>query len=458
MAKRTILSDAEYVIRDWLRIEQNTSILIEENLILEVGQKKDLKNEFSYDEEIDCKGLAVLPGMVNCHTHILETMMRGLGHDFPFHDWCDRLVFPTARAMEDEGEQIYTDLTYLTAMECASSGITSLIEHSVNFAKRHSYTMAKALREFGMRGGIAKGAEDFSVLDRGHVGTLDQELRETREFLDKWNKDKPDDLVQAWVGPSGGKRTVGGCTNEALVELKKTADEYDTRYHIHLAGTSQEIDNVRRDTDFVGSVEMAHDLGILDEKTSLAHCIWLVEKEMDLLVETGATIAHCPSCNQICAIGVLPLGELLEKGVVVGIGTDGAPQNDSFDMFRDMRQAVLLQRISKMKADAISHLQAFQMATETGAKVLGVEKLGKLDSGYLADITAVKVVGNPYLTPMYEPLETLVYAGAGGRDVTLTMVNGEIVYRDGEFPNVNAAGVVSRIADAAKRIKKHIIF
>jgi 5-methylthioadenosine/S-adenosylhomocysteine deaminase len=457
--KTLVLRDADYVIQEATTIKENHSVLIKGHRVLDVAPYDELKANYTIDEERDCTGQAILPGLVNTHTHIHETMMRGLGHDFPFHQWCDRLVFPTAKAMEDEGEDLYRALTILTAMEAASSGSTALIEHSVNFAKRHSLTMAHALREFGLRGAIAKGAEDFSTIDQGHVGKdMDQELRETKVFLDAWRKEKPDDLVQAWVGPSGGKRTVGGCTNEALVELKKMADNYDTRFHLHWAGTSPEIKIVQRDTGYVGSVAMAYHLGILDERTSLAHCIWMAEAEMDMVKETGASIAHCPSCNQICAIGVLPLVELLEKGVTVGIGTDGAPQNDSLDMYRDMRQAVLLQRITKMKADAVSHLDAFRMATVNGAKMLGHEDLGTIEPSQIADLTAVKVRGNHFLTPLFEPLETLVYAGSGGRDTAWTMVNGEMVYDNGTFPTVDAEAVVNQVADAAKRIKRHIVF
>jgi 5-methylthioadenosine/S-adenosylhomocysteine deaminase len=457
--KILVLRDADYVIQDASLIKKDHSIIIKGDRILDVAPYKEVTANYSIDEERDCSGQLILPGLVNTHTHIHETMMRGLGHDFPFHQWCDRLVFPTAKAMEKEGEGLYRALTILTAMEAASSGSTALIEHSVNFAKRHSLTMAYALREFGLRGAIAKGAEDFSVIDQGHVGKdMAQELRETKIFLDTWKKEKTDDLVQAWVGPSGGKRTVGGCTNEALFELKKMADQYDTRYHLHWAGTFSEIENVQRDTGYVGSVAMAYNLGILDERTSLAHCIWIAEAEMDMIKETGATIAHCPSCNQICAIGVLPLVELLEKGVLVGIGTDGAPQNDSLDMYRDMRQTVLLQRITKMKADAVSHLDAFNMATVTGAKMLGYKDLGTIHSGQIADLTAVKGRGNHFLTPLFEPLETLVYAGSGGRDTAWTMVNGKMVYDNGAFPTVDAEVVMRHVADAARRIKHHIVF
>jgi len=453
---KTILRDAAYVIRDSSRIERGFSVAVQGNSIIDLGKTEDLEERHMFDHALDCRGLALMPGLINCHTHVHETMMRGLGHDLPFHDWCDRLVFPAAEAMEVEGDELYYSLAQLTAMEAVASGTTALVEHSVNFSKRHSLTIARALRDLGIRGAVAKGAEDFSVIDRGHVGTTEQQIRETRTFLEKWSQEKPDDLVQAWVGPSGGKRTVGGCTNEALIQLKELADSHDTRYHIHWAGTSQEIENVRRDTGLPGSVAMAEELGILDERTSLAHCIWTVDEEREILRATGVQVVHCPSCNQICAIGVLPLADLLERGVVCAIGTDGGPQNDSFDMFRDMRQAVLLQRISLMKADAITHAQAFRMATESGAKVLGIENLGRIDPGCLADMTAVRIDGNPFLTPLYDPLETLVYAGSGGRDVAMTMIDGRVIYRDGEFTTVDSREVITKVAEASRRIRKEI--
>ena len=452
-----LLKDAEYVIRDSTRVEEGASIAVHGNLIVGVGDSENLGGEHGFDEVVDCRGLVLMPGLINCHTHVHETIMRGLGHDLEFHEWCDRLVFPAAEAMEAEGEEIYYNLTQLTAMEAVASGTTAFVEHSVNFAKRHSLTIASAMRDMGFRGAVAKGAEDFSVIDRGHVGPLEREIKETKEFLDRWKGEKGDGLVQAWVGPSGGKRTVGGCTNEALVQLKKLAEDHGTRYHIHWAGTSQEIENVRRDTGLPGSVAMAKDLGILDERTSLAHCIWTVEEERETLRETGAQAVHCPSCNQICAIGVMPLVDLLERGVDVALGTDGGPQNDSLDMFRDMRQAVLLQRITEKRANAISHLQAFKMATKTGAKVLGIVNLGEIEPGYLADLTALRVAGNPYLTPMHDPLETIVYAGSGGRDVAMTMVNGRILYENGKFRTVDSEKVITKVGEAGRRIRKHIL-
>jgi 5-methylthioadenosine/S-adenosylhomocysteine deaminase len=453
--KTILLQDADFVVIDAQRREESTSVVVQGNRIADIGKAVSLSEKYSFDERIDCRGQVLLPGLINCHTHCHETLMRGLGHDLSFLDWCNHLVFPAALAMETADEELYYMLAQLTAMEAVASGTTALVEHSVNFAKRHSYAMALAWRDMGVRGAVARGAEDFSAIDYGHVGSLDKELKDMEAFLSKWPNRK-NELVHAWVGPSGGKRQVGGCTAELLRELKILADHFQTHFHIHLAGTIQEIENIRKETNLPGSITYAHNLGLLDPNTSLAHCIWVMEGEEEILSRSGTRVVHCPSCNQICALGIQPLVKLLGKGVVCTLGTDGAPQNDSLDMFRDMRQAVLLQRIQSMKANAMTHIEAFQMATEGGAALLGIDNLGKIAVGYLADLVAVRIKDNIFLTPLFDPLETLVYAGSGGRDVSMTMVNGKILYHNGEFKTINPEEVIRKIQEEGKTIRKSL--
>lgn len=455
--KTILLEDADFLVRDYSTIEKRASVIVEGKLIAGVGKSDVLKKEHTVDETIDMSGKVLMPGLINCHTHTAETMYRGRGHDFEFPDWMNLLVYPVNQVMEEEEEDLFYYLAQLSAMEAIASGTTAFIDNSVNFTKRHVISVARAMEDMGFRGAVSKDAVDSSPMDRGFTGPLEDELKAEEEFLKTWQNERSE-LVQAWVGPNGtAKKPNGGATDELLVKLKELANRYDTHLHIHLAGTRWEIENVRKQTGFVGSIAMAHNLGILDERTSLAHCIWLDESEIDILAETGAQPVHCPSCNQICAIGVMPLVEMIRKGVESALGTDGAPQNDSLDMIRDMRQTVLLQRITHMDADIVSHKYAFKMATENGAKVLGIRNLGKIQQGYLADLTAIQVRGNPFLSPLYEPLETIIYAGSGGRDVAMTMVNGQVLYEDGAFKTVDPEKVLSVIEEAGERINKKIL-
>jgi 5-methylthioadenosine/S-adenosylhomocysteine deaminase len=455
--KTVLLKDADFLVKDSETVEKNTSVVVEGNMIAGTGKTKVLKQEFTVDQVIDLSGMILLPGLINCHTHTAETMYRGRGHDFEFPDWMNNLVYPTNMHMEDEEEDLFYALAQLTAMEAIASGTTSFIDNCVNFTKRHVLSTAQGLHDMGFRAAVAKDAVDWSPMDRGFTDPIDDELRDTERFITKW-KAQDSDLVQAWVGPNGtAKKPNGGASDELLQELKKLADRHDTRFHIHLAGTHWEIANVKKQTGYTGSIAMANSLGILDDRTSLAHCIWLDEAEKQILKETGTQAVHCPSCNQICAIGVFPYVDLLELGVTCAIGTDGAPQNDSIDMFREMRSAVLLQRITRMDADAVSHKDAFRSATVEGAKVLEVEKLGKVEPGYLADLTAVRARNNMFLMPIYDPLETLIYACSGGRDVAMTMVNGEVLYSGGKFKTVDPVKVMETVQESSVRINEKIL-
>ncbi|MDB4444268.1 amidohydrolase family protein [bacterium] len=442
--KILLLKDADFVIMDSSNIQKSLSVLTQGNKIEAVGKTEDLNKQYSFDEILDCSGMALLPGFINCHTHINETMMRGMGHNISFYDWCKKMVFPMGETMEECGEKVYTRMAELTAMEAVASGTTSLIENSCNFTKWHTYAMARAMSDFGIRGAVAMGAEDFSELDFGHVSTLENEVDAVRKFLETWQAED-DELIQAWVGPGGGKRTVGGCTSDLLKQLKQLANSFNTNFHMHLVGSRLEYENVIKTTDFPGAVAYVDDLGLLDERTSLVHLVWIMEEEYPILKESGAMVVHCPSSAQHNTMGVQPLMALDALGIVCALATDGANPNDSLDMIREMRQAILLQMIHKMKPEAMFHGDAFRMATETGAKILGIENVGRIEKGCLADITAIRIENNPFLAPVYDPIETIVYSGSGGRDVTMTMVNGKIVYKNGEFLTVDAEKVISEI-------------
>ncbi len=455
--KTILLEEADFLVRDYSTIEKKMSVVVEGNIIAGVGESSALKKDHRIDETRDMRGKVLMPGLINCHTHTAETMYRGRGHDYEFPDWMNLLVYPVNQVMEEEEEDLFYYLAQLSAMEAIASGTTSFIDNSVNFTKRHTISVAQAMHDIGIRGAVSKDAVDSSPMDRGFTGPLEEEVKAEEKFLKTWQSEKSD-LVQAWVGPNGtAMKPNGGATNELLVRLKKLADKYDTHLHIHLAGTHWEIANVRQKTGLVGSIAMAHSLGILDHRTSIAHCIWLDDSELDILAETRTQPVHCPSCNQICAIGVMPLPKMIDKGIEPALGTDGAPQNDSLDMIRDMRQTVLLHRITHMDADIVSHRYAFKMATEHGAKVLGIPNLGKIHPGHLADLTAVQVKGNPFLSPLYEPLETIIYAGSGGRDVAMTMVNGKILYENRTYNTVDPDKVLTVIEEAGERINQKIL-
>jgi 5-methylthioadenosine/S-adenosylhomocysteine deaminase len=378
--------------------------------------------------------------------------MRGTDHNLRIREWAAQVFLPIGAAMHEAGDQVWYDVAQLSAMEAAASGTTCLIENSINFGKYHAIAMATALRDFGIRGAVARGAEDSSQLSEGQVNPTDHEIKTMQEFLETWQKEE-DDLVAAWVGPTGiDGKSWGGCSAALLGELKKLSNSYGTRYHIHLAGTRTEVENASRMYGLPGSVAIANDVNILDENTSIVHCIWISKEEERIIGDTGAQICHCPSSNELSGAGVIPLISLMKRGINCAIGTDGTPQNGSLDMFREMRQAVLLHRVENQNPSIINHLDAFRMATVNGTKVLGTDKLGIIEPGYLADLVTIRSENNIFLMPIDDPLETLIFACSGGRDVAMTIIDGKVIYKDGEFKTIDAEKIISNVKEKCRWI------
>jgi 5-methylthioadenosine/S-adenosylhomocysteine deaminase len=244
--KTILLEDPDFLVRDHSTIEKKTSVVIQGNIIAGVGDSTTLKKDQTIDETLNMTGKVLMPGLINCHTHTAETMYRGRGHDYEFPDWMNLLVYPVNQVMEEEEEDLFYYLAQLSALEAVASGTTAFIDNSVNFTKRHTISVAKAMDDMGFRGAVSKDAVDSSPMDRGFTGPLEEEVKAEEEFLKTWQAEKST-LVQAWVGPNGtAMKPNGGATNELLVRLKKLADKYDTHLHIHLAGTHWEIANVRQ--------------------------------------------------------------------------------------------------------------------------------------------------------------------------------------------------------------------
>jgi 5-methylthioadenosine/S-adenosylhomocysteine deaminase len=232
--------------------------------------------------------------------------------------------------------------------------------------------------------------------------------------------------------------------------MKALASSRQVRFHVHL-GESDVGRGRARQRGHVGEVEWADSIGLLDEHTSVAHGVWVNQTEVALLQRSGAQVVYNATSNQVLASGVADIVAMRAAGIPIALGGDGPASNDSLDMVAEMKSAVLLQRVHRLDPLVLSAAEVFAMCTEGGARVLGHDDLGRLEPGYLADVVGVRCAGNPSLTPLYSPVESLVYHGSG-RDVELTMVDGRIVYRDGAFPTLDAPGVLAQVAEIQARV------
>jgi len=445
---KILLQNADWLIRDSQRIEQNGAVLIDKDRIVSVGSTTEVERhepESKDVEVIDCKGCILMPGLSNAHNHVFQLSERGLGKNLTMEEWLRKLIYPINKILDAD------DYYALATMACADlfrNGVTSMVEQLTNFARFHAESECRAFFDCGMRAAVARGISTQSTIDPGENADPGEECRNARKYIEDW---QGKGLVQPWIGPAGMYST----DQTTLKLMKDLCIEAGVGFHIHLSETRQQAEFARQQ-GYSGQVDWAYRLGLLDERTSVAHAVWINPAEIELLRQTGAKPVHNPSSNQILSSGVANVPMWMEKGLSIALGTDGPASNDSLDMIAEMKSCVLLHRVNTLNPNIISASDAFKMATEGGAAVLGLTgKLGKLDPGYLADVACVRYEGNPSLNPIYNPIEALVYYGSG-RDVCMTIVNGNIVYHNGRYLSLDIDSSIRDIRRIAEKVKTHL--
>lgn len=431
-----LLHDSPWVVASADRHLRDAAVCVEEERILDVGPTEELKQRYPGAERIDCSGIVLVPGFVNPHNHVYEILGRGLAKDKGTEAWLRDLVYPVNAALSDE------DFYYGALLACADAfrnGITTTVEQVTNLARFHADAEFRAFLDCGMRARVARASSTASTIDPRENGTPDEEVEATASFLSRWEGET---LVRPWVGPSG----LFSCDGDTLRRLKELADAHGTMFTIHLSETRQQL-ALAQERGYVGQVDWAHRVGILDASTVVAHVTWINDAEVEILRATGTHAVHNPSSNMILASGIANVKAMLRAGVNVAVATDGLASNDAQDVLAEMKLATLLQRVNTLDPGVLDAKTCWRMGTEAGAAMIGhAGELGRIEPGGLADLAGIRVGGNPCLAPLYDPVEALVYHGSG-RDVCLTVVNGNVVYRDGVHATIDVEDVLRRIAE-----------
>ena len=436
-----LLADADFVLQSRRSVLRRSSVLVRGDRIAEVGDAREISERHPTAEWIDCRGWLLHPGLVNAHNHLYQVLLRGLGKNLDLWQWLKHVTYPIAAQLKEED---YRTSALLACVDAIRNGTTAIVDMPTHFARHHADATIAAIRDSGLRGAVARG-----LADRREIGDegdhLNVEIEAGERFLSSWSGQG---LVKPWLGPSGFHSS----SPRLLKEAKALATSYGARLHVHLAETRSSLGRAA-EAGHEGEVSWADDLGLLDAETLVAHAVWTSTAEWHALARTDAQVVHNPTSNQLLAVGAAPVTRMRAAGVTVALGTDGPASNDAMDLYGEMKAAVLLQRVTTLDVTSLSALEAFEMCTEGGAGALGMERLGRLQPGYLADVVAVQVHDNPRLTPMHNPIESLVFQ-ACGRDVVLTMVGGKVLYRDGQVTTIDDATVMRDVRRIQNRIAR----
>jgi len=394
-------------------------------------------------EIIDAQQMAVMPGLINAHTHLFQTFIRGIADDKPLLDWVRAAIWPVGAAMGIE-EAYLAGLVGL--VENVRSGATAVIDNQYLHCDDHADdAFCRAARDVGCRFLLARGWADCNY----HPAFQERPEKIIQAMLD---------LHQTWHNVADGRiRIEFGplmpwcCTEETLRSTVALAREWGVGTHIHIAETQVEVEMSLESTG-LRHVHWLDRLGVLGPDVQLVHCIWLDETEIERVAQTGAVVIHCPVSNMFTAAGIAPVTEMLRRGIPVALATDGSGANNSQDMLGTLKFAACLQKVGTLDAAALSPCEVLRMACIHGAQAFGQADLGELSPGYKADVILVDL-DSPRMQPVFRVASALVYNATGG-DVDTVIVDGQVLMRDKRILFLDESALLAECRQVAKHLWK----
>ena len=383
----------------------------------------------AYDQVIDGKDMVALPGFVNTHNHIAMTVFRSYADDMQLMDWLEKKIWPAEAKLDSD--VVYTQ-SMLGMAEMIRCGTTS-------FADMYFFMddVARACEDTGIRAALCRGLT-------GITPNAQQALQESKEFFKTWNG-KADGRITVMLGPHAPYT----CPPDYLRQVVDAAHELGAEIHIHLCETKGEVEDIKKKYR-KSPMFLMDELGVFDCGCMAAHCVWVDDADMDLMAKKHVRVAHNPGSNLKLASGIAPIGKMLEKGITVGLGTDGASSNNNLDIFEEMRLTALIHKANTLDPLVIPAETAINLLTEGGAKCLGYTNIGKLEAGYKADITLVDREGLHWY-PKNDTLSLLAYS-ANSMDVDTVFVDGKMLLHNKEFTTLD----VEKIKAEAERTKNKL--
>ena len=420
------------------RVLRDAWLLIRDDGIEAIGTTGTEPQEA--DQRIDLSGHVVLPGLINTHHHLFQSLLRNLPplQDVALFNWL-RVLYLLMSEVRDEDQ--YT-ASMINHAELLLSGCTTNADHSyIKVNDMQHDTGIQAAQDMGIRfhlvrGGMSIGESKGGLPPDHIVEDEDDILADTERLIKTHHDSNPRAMVRVDNAPC----SPFSVSTELMVQSIELARQYGVRNHTHLA-ESPDDDAYMHETYGKSSVYVAEDWGWVGPDVWYAHGVLLSDGEMDLMARTGTGVSHCPNSNMYTSAGVCPVPTLLAKGAPVGLGVDGSAANNSSNMLDEVRNALLLQRIH-FGAGAMSPTQALELATLGSARVLGRDDIGQLVPGKAADVIAVDLERLSFAGGLHDPVAALVLCDAGRVD--LTIVNGQVRVRGGQLVDLDLRELIKR--------------
>lgn len=429
--------DADY------SIHMPGAVAITGNEIVATGPANEIEAAYTADETVDCEGHAILPGLINAHTHVPMTLLRGLADDLRLDVWLMGYMMPTER--EFVNPEFVTLGTRLACAEMISSGVTT-------FADMYYFeeSVAQATAEAGMRAIAGQTVLKFPTPD---AASYEDGLARARDFIEQW---QDHDLIVPSVAPHAPYTS----TEEMIRACTELAMEFDVPLQIHIAEMGQEQDNSQSQHGTT-VVPWLDRFGMFEAKVLAAHCVHIDERDMRLMRRHGTGVAHCPTSNLKLASGIAPVTQMLTYGLNVGLGTDGPASNNDLDMVEEARLAAILAKTASNDPRSLPARQALALATRLGAQAVHMgDRIGSLEVGKRADVMVIDLAtthNRPKFRRDMEAVYSQIVYAAKSADVRHVLCNGAWLLRDKVHQTLDPAALVEAADEVAHRIDTFLI-
>ncbi|RPJ17913.1 MAG: amidohydrolase [Desulfobacteraceae bacterium] len=426
-------------------VNRNFDIIIDGVICIKNGKIETVSpgpaDRVAYQSEniIDARGGIIMPGLVNTHTHLPMTLLRGIADDLPLFEWLNDYIFPLEAKYMNSGNVRIASL--LGCAEMLLSGTTTCCDGYF-----HEDSVAQAALETGIRGVFGQGVIDFTA--PGVPDPADN-IKTAGRYAEKWLN------VSPLIRPSVFCHSPYTCTEATLIKAKRITRSNNILFQIHTAETKNEYDMIMSKHG-VSPVRYLQKTGILDEMTILVHSVWTDEDDIRIISEHGSKISHNPQSNMKLASGIAPVPEFLKNRITVGLGTDGCASNNDPDLFKEMDVAAKIHKVNLLDPTVMDAGTVIQMATIRGAEAIGLgDQTGSIEKGKDADIIIIDT-GSPHLIPIYNPVSHIVYS-ASGSDVRDVLVAGKLVVSDRKLLSFDLNTTLDRINLLAAQIQKDFL-
>ncbi len=414
---------------------ENGAVAIDDGVILAVGSAADIEAAYSATETLDGGKRVVMPGLVNGHSHAAMTLLRGVADDLALMDWLQNYIFPAeVEFVDPEFVRIGTELA---CWEMIRGGTTTFVDMYY-----YPDTIAEVVERCGMRALISATVIDQRSPDAENAG---DSIAKGNGFIERWLG------KNSRITPIFGPHANYTLNAEQLAATRAAAMQYGVPISIHVSESPYEV-QYAKDTYGTTSIEFFESIGFFDGPTIAAHVVWPTDNEIPILAERQVGVIHNPTSNMKIASGIAPIAKMLEAGVRVGLGTDGAASNNDLDMWEEMRLASFLQKVDRMDPEVLPAMTVLGMATRGGATAIGLgDTTGSLEVGKRADLIQVAFEDVHHI-PTFDVVSHLVFV-SDEQDVASVVVDGKVLMKERKMLTIDTDRVASEATALAARIK-----